>query len=144
MELDRDCTALKYATYFGGGISQEHVDGGTSRFDKKGIVYQAVCSGCTNNDDFPVTPGAWPNSPNVNGSTNCNMGDFKFDFQDVPVNAVANISPNDTICVGSSVTFNNTSINALNYSWDYGDGSPLDTVTSPTHVYATIGTFTIL
>jgi hypothetical protein len=27
--------SLIYATYFGGGTSLEHVDGGTSRFDKK-------------------------------------------------------------------------------------------------------------
>jgi len=143
MELDRDCKALKYATYFGGAQSQEHVDGGTSRFDKKGIVYQAVCSGCGGHDDFPVTPGAWPNSTNVNASFNCNMGDFKFDFQDIPVQAIANASPNDTICVGSTMQFTNGSVNALSYSWDFGDGSPVDTVTNPSHVYNTIGTYTV-
>ncbi len=144
MELERDCKALKYGTYFGGGQSQEHVDGGTSRFDKKGIVYQAVCSGCGGRDDFPVTPGAWPNTgADVNHAFNCNMGDFKFDFQDTPVHAIANISPNDTICVNTSVTFSNISINALDYSWDYGDGSPLDTVVSPTHTYTSTGSFTV-
>ena len=37
---------LIYGTFFGGGTSAEHVDGGTSRFDKNGTVYQAVCAGC--------------------------------------------------------------------------------------------------
>ena len=27
----------------GGSASKEHVDGGTSRFDNYGIVYQSVC-----------------------------------------------------------------------------------------------------
>ena len=35
--FSQDIQALIYATYFGGATSQEHVDGGTSRFDKKGI-----------------------------------------------------------------------------------------------------------
>ena len=37
--LSTNATSLLYATYFGGALSREHVDGGTSRFDKKGIVY---------------------------------------------------------------------------------------------------------
>jgi hypothetical protein len=44
--LSTNATSLLYATYFGGAQSQEHVDGGTSRFDKKGIIYQSVCAGC--------------------------------------------------------------------------------------------------
>ncbi|MBK9539816.1 MAG: hypothetical protein IPO12_13885 [Flavobacteriales bacterium] len=40
-------------TYFGGGITAGHVDGvSTSRFDKNGNVYQAVCAGCGGQDDF--------------------------------------------------------------------------------------------
>src|SRR4051812_35250887 len=27
---------------------------------------------------------------------------------------------------------------ALTYSWNFGDGSPLDTSTSPTHIYAAV------
>ncbi len=142
--LSQNATSLLYATYFGGATSQEHVDGGTSRFDKRGIVYQAVCSGCGGNDDFPVTAGAWPNlGADVNQSTNCNMGDFKFDFQLSPVNAVAIASPSDTICVGSSVDFSNTSINAVNYLWDFGDGSPLSADVAPSHQYLSSGDFDV-
>ncbi|MDQ3046083.1 MAG: gliding motility-associated C-terminal domain-containing protein [Bacteroidota bacterium] len=144
MVLLPDATGLLYATYFGGPVSAEHVDGGTSRFDKKGIVYQAVCSGCGGNDDFPVTPGSWPNTgANVNHAFNCNIGVFKFDFQAAGVNADASFSPNDTICVGSSVAFNNSSANAFNYIWDFGDGSPQETITEPTHIFTSTGTFTV-
>ena len=43
MVLDDNLDNLVYGTYFGGSQSAEHVDGGTSRFDKKGIIYQSVC-----------------------------------------------------------------------------------------------------
>ncbi|MES2778479.1 MAG: hypothetical protein V4651_01160, partial [Bacteroidota bacterium] len=78
-----DLTQISYATYFGGSLSNEHVDGGTSRFDKKGIVYQSVCAGCGGYSDFPTTPDAYsrtnngkrPNNPTLGG---CNNALFKF------------------------------------------------------------------
>lgn len=62
--LSDDATQLLYDTYLGGTQSRTHVDGGTSRFDKTGVVYHAVCSGCSagnasgqSTSDFPTT--AW-------------------------------------------------------------------------------------
>ena len=40
----------------------------------------------------------------------------------------------------STVTFTNTSTNATAYSWDFGDGSN-STAASPTHIYATGGSY---
>lgn len=142
--LTADAADLLYGSYFGGASSAEHVDGGTSRFDKKGIIYQAVCSGCGGNDDFPVTPGSWPNTgTDVNHSSNCNIGVFKFDFQLVDIKAIAVAGPNDTICVNGTVTFKNNSTNATSYSWDFGDGTPLSTLTSPSHTYTAPGNYTV-
>lgn len=147
-ELSPNAAALLYGTYFGGAQSQEHVDGGTSRFDKKGIVYQAVCAGCGGNDDFPVTTGSWPNTgSDVNHNTqnfNCNQGVFKFDFQASGVDAQLITLPNDTICVGSPVNFNNVSTNAFNYVWNFGDGSSLSTAVSPNHIYTSPGSFDVM
>ena len=75
--LDKDAIALQYATFFGGSLSLEHVDGGTSRFDKSGIIYQAICESCGGNDDMPSTPTAYST---VNGSSNCNNAIVKFAF----------------------------------------------------------------
>jgi len=36
--FDENMSALEYATFFGGGQSSEHVDGGTSRFDRRGVI----------------------------------------------------------------------------------------------------------
>lgn len=76
--FNANIASLNYASYFGGGLSLEHVDGGTSRFDKNGIIYQSVCAGCGSHSDFPTTPGAWSAT---NNSFNCNNAVFKIDFQ---------------------------------------------------------------
>lgn len=57
--------SLLYASYLGGPKSDEHVDGGTSRFDKRGMVYQSVCGGCHGNSDFPVTENAYSKTNNA-------------------------------------------------------------------------------
>ena len=72
---------LEYATYFGENApTGEHVDGGTSRFDKRGVVYQAVCASCRGTQGFPQPPGASTYTIR-NGSSNCNNGAFKMNFE---------------------------------------------------------------
>ena len=44
--IERGFTGMLYGSYLGGNLAHEHVDGGTSRFDKNGVVYQSVCGGC--------------------------------------------------------------------------------------------------
>ncbi len=50
-------------------------------------------------------------------------------------------------CMLSPVMITNTSTDLINqnmtYSWDFGDGTPLETGTNPAHVYQNAGTFTI-
>ena len=75
--FDPFLTAVSYASYLGGPSSLDHVDGGTSRFDKDGIIYQSVCGGCGGKSDFPCSPGAYSE---VNNSTNCNNALFKMDL----------------------------------------------------------------
>jgi hypothetical protein len=75
--LEKDFKSRLYATFFGGSSSADHVDGGTSRFDKKGVIYHAVCASCGGFDDFPTTQGVWSRT---NNSNNCNNGSFKFDI----------------------------------------------------------------
>jgi gliding motility-associated-like protein len=137
MVLNKDALSLQYATFFGGALSHEHVDGGTSRFDKSGIIYQAICESCGGNDDMPATPNAWSTQ---NGSSNCNNAVVKFAF-----NAnltAANISVPPTGCAPLSVNFVNNSVNGSNYFWDFGDGQT-STVFAPSHTYTNSGVFTV-
>ncbi|MCE3228564.1 MAG: domain containing protein [Bacteroidetes bacterium] len=237
MALSPNAGSLLYGSYFGGGQSQEHVDGGTSRFDRKGVIYQSVCAGCAScfgcpgNDDFPIfpNPGVWPcltptscpNGPNFNPS-NCNNGVFKIDFKYQNTVATLNTStvagcppltinlsnatpgtgfvwylPSGTNSVTTNpvITFNNpgtytislvvhdttkcvkkdsavkiitvhpkptsaftatvsqcsNTLTATNtstgsgnsYVWHFGDATPTSTVSNPTHVYASSGTYTL-
>jgi gliding motility-associated-like protein len=138
--LKKNALSLWYASYFGGaGGSEEHVDGGTSRFDKRGVIYQSVCAGCAGGA-FPTTAGAW--SP-TNGSFNCNNAVIKLDFQLITINAIALAAPSDTICVGSTMNFLNNSVGAVDYIWNFGDNSPLDTNAAPSHTYGNVGTYTV-
>lgn len=136
MVLNPDAASLNYATFFGGS-SGEHVDGGTSRFDKNGTVYQAVCAGCGNNDDFPTTPGAWSNT---NNSFNCNLGVFKFELA-IPVAQIDINGPN-AICIPGTVQFINNSSGGDTYHWDFGDGTT-GTEFEPDHLFTEPGTFTV-
>ncbi|MEO8067685.1 MAG: gliding motility-associated C-terminal domain-containing protein [Flavobacteriales bacterium] len=138
MVLEPEAVALNYATFFGGAISHEHVDGGTSRFDKNGNVYQAVCAGCGSNNDFPTTPGAWSNT---NNSFNCNLGVFKFNLNQ-PI-AVISINGPNTICLGTPVQFNNSSTGGSTYNWWFGDNNT-STDFEPLYTYGDTGVYTVM
>lgn len=134
-----DASDIVYGTFFGSADAREHVDGGTSRFDNKGRIYQAVCAACGGHH-FPTTPGAY--SVN-NGSTNCNIGVIKFDFNLPAVVADFNI-PN-TVCAPINLQFQNTSqriSDSTTFHWDFGDGTT-STQENPTHLYTQSGTYTI-
>jgi gliding motility-associated-like protein len=136
--LERNAQSLLFGTYFGGNQSQEHVDGGTSRFDKEGIVYQSVCAGCWNNNDFPTTPGAWSNT---NNSTGCNNGIFKFDFEIIP-KAEFTV---DTFqgCAPLAITFTNTSNGGDTYLWDFGGGDTTSQIFNPVKNYTIPGVYNV-
>jgi gliding motility-associated-like protein len=135
--FERNIDTLLYASYFGGDSSEEHVDGGTSRFDKNGIMYQSVCGGCGGHSDFPTTPGAWSRT---NNSDNCNNLLFKVDLKLTTLKA-SFIAP--TVgCKNVTLSFLNTSTKAKSYLWDFGD-STYSAAVSPKHLYKKPGPYTV-
>lgn len=153
MVLTDDATQFLYGTYLGGSQSHTHVDGGTSRFDKSGIVYHAVCSGCRtapfspSYSDFPTTPGAWSAT---NKSQNCNNAAFKFDLSSLKArlqsNSIGLEFPGvNKVCRPDLIVFQNLSTGGETYEWDLGDGTKLSkTDTEPiTHEYLANGHYTV-
>ena len=136
--LEREFAGLLYATYLGGSNAKEHVDGGTSRFDKNGVVYQSVCGGCGGFSDFPTSPGAWSNA---NLSSNCNNIVFKFDFELIP-NAEFTVD-NSLGCASFEVTFDNFSSDSDSYLWDFGNGDTTSIIYNPTLLYDTPGIYDV-
>jgi gliding motility-associated-like protein len=136
--IDKSFDGILYGSYLGGKDAQEHVDGGTSRFDKNGIVYQSVCAGCGGFSDFPTTPGVWSNN---NLSTNCNNIVFKFDFQLIPN---AQFKADQTLgCATFDVILENFSTNSYSYVWDFGNGDTSSIIFNPTVTYDTPGIYEI-
>lgn len=143
--FSKNATALLFGAYYGGKGTgtgtdlNEHVDGGTSRFNENGEIYQAICGGC-GGVSIPTTSGVV--SPN-NGSTNCNLLALKIAFNLGAVGAKAAASPNAVVCLGDPVNFSsNGSANAQSYYWDFGDGNT-STQPNPTHTYAAGGTYNV-
>jgi len=135
--LAPDAQNLLYGSYFGGSVSAEHADGGTSRFDKNGNMYQAVCAGCGAHSDFPTTAGVWSNT---NNSTNCNLGAFKFNL-DIIVPTISIPSP--YVCIPSSYTFLNNSSGGNVFQWYFGDGDS-STLYEPSHNYQDTGAYEVM
>lgn len=132
--LNQDADSLIHGTYYGTGGS--HVDGGTSRFDKRGAVYQATC---TNGTSFPLTNNAW--SGNQNGS-NYDLTLFKIDFEVQAAVANAQVAPNSVGCVPHTVNFTNFGSQGLNHAWNFGDGDTALTQT-PSHTYNQPGQYEV-
>ncbi len=138
--------SLEYATFFGeiheevicGYSGHDHVDGGTSRFDKRGNIYQSVCASCGGCNGFPTyPPNVWSST---NNSFNCNNAVFKFNISyDY---ALAEFSMPNTGCAPMTIFFDNNSLGST-YLWDFGDGSPTTTIQNPTHTYNLSGLYDI-
>jgi hypothetical protein len=142
MVMKDDASAITYATYFGDTAAEEHVDGGTSRFDKKGVIYQSVCAGCNRNQGFPTYP-ANVVSPS-NNSPNCNNAIFKLDLN-IPL-VIADFELPQTKCDTATYQFINQSKildtpRAL-IRWSFGDGGS-STQLNPSHTYTRAGLYTI-
>jgi len=136
--LKDNASGLHYGTFFGGVQAKEHVDGGTSRFDKKGIIYQAICAGCgPEADDMPVTPGVWSLT---NNSSNCNAAIFKFDLSEYSA-LIGEVNP-QARCSGQEIQFKSLSTGEPSLLWDFGDGSS-STLANPRHIYPDTGTYRV-
>lgn len=141
MVMEDDASAISWASYYGGDQSTEHVDGGTSRFDRKGRIYQSVCAGCGGNDDFPIKPD--PGAVSSANNNSCNNGVFKIDFN-LPI-VVADFTSPAIGCAPFDVQFTNTSLeqSATIYLWDFGDGDT-SSATNPIHTYDSAGLFNVM
>jgi gliding motility-associated-like protein len=135
--LGLDAQTLDFATFFGATNINEHVDGGSSTFDKNGTVYQSVCAACGGSNGFPTTPGAWSQ---VNPSTNCNLGVFKFDLGQI-IPAISVDGPG-YICQGAPAQFINNSTGGTQFVWNFGDGNTSEAY-APSHVYDVPGLYTV-
>ncbi|MCC2545739.1 PKD domain-containing protein [Hymenobacter sp. BT175] len=136
MQLSPNAGRLVYGTYFGNGGS--HVDGGTSRFDKKGIIYQSMC---ISGPGLPVTPNAWSA---VSGG-GYNNAAFKIDILKLVPDFVQSNTPAGsrlrTGCAPLTVFFRRPAATGTNVQWEFGDGGTSTSTGTVTRTYATPGRY---
>ncbi|MCU0435769.1 MAG: gliding motility-associated C-terminal domain-containing protein [Bacteroidia bacterium] len=130
--LAKDAVSLAHATYFGGN----HIEPAKCRFDDLGTIYHSTCQ---DPSPFPVSPGAYATSNTTGGYDVCA---FKISFPPAGVTALASVLPSATGCAPFNASFVNNS-NGVNYYWDFGDGSPVDTNAAPAHTYIQPGVYTV-
>ncbi len=155
--LRKDATSQLFGSFFGEdnrfpNQGSDHVDGGTSRFDPNGVIYQAICGNCNigGRVGYPTTAGAWST---VNNAPSCNltMVKIRMDLAGVLSSVQSSIGGvRDTAgCLPLSVVFTDTIANGLSYEWhfNYVPGGPPDLITTtPTapFTYNAVGTYRVL
>jgi hypothetical protein len=145
--LTGDASEMLYGTFLGDASSLVHVDGGTSRFDKHGIVYHSVCASCFGDSSFPTTEGAWSRT---NGSSGCNNAIFKFDLASlrarIQTNSIELDNPGlNQGCTTLDIVFQNFSTGGELFEWDFGDGTTFTTTDrlDLLHSYTEPGTYQV-
>jgi PKD repeat protein len=130
--------AVSYGSQFGCGY---HVDGGTSRFDKNGIIYEAVCSSSCGT----TTPGAYSSAV-----TSWNLVIIKIALNLVGMTVDYTIKNNlgnitSIGCAPLTLNFQDitTGIVLPSYSWTFGDGSAMAYIPNPVHTYSVPGTYLV-
>ncbi|RYE20175.1 MAG: PKD domain-containing protein, partial [Sphingobacteriales bacterium] len=146
--MERNATSQLFGSHFGENSGAgDHVDGGTSRFDENGVIYQAICANCGNLGTFPLTAGGLSNGSNGG----CNQAVVKIEMNYAGVGASVRASidavKNDTIgCVPLYVKFSDTLRKGKKFYWDFGDGSPriTTTVADTAHTFTAVGTYLVM
>lgn len=132
--LKKDAERVLFASPYGqnGGFT-DHVDGGTSRFDPTGVIYEAICGNCGGGTIFPTgPPGVYSRQ---NGSrkagTNeagCNVIGLKIAFDlDGVRGGVATQDRRKLYCNDEEVTFIDTLYGRPAYQWIWDVYNACDT-----------------
>jgi gliding motility-associated-like protein len=137
--LNKGWKSAEIATFWGGS-GREHVDGGTSRFDSKGRIFQAVCAGCGGNSDYPTFPQNVYSS--TNNSFNCNLAitviDLDVQFAKNKFQIPLEVCYPDTL----NIVENSENVDLWDVYW--GDGTTLDSTDDiAQHFYSSPGVYNI-
>ncbi len=162
--LKKDGASQLFGSFFGENnkspnIGGDHVDGGTSRFDQNGVIYQAICGNCNlgSRPTYPTTAGAWStvnNANGANGGAGCNLTMVKISMDlsgvlGIVKSSINGVPGNNKGCVPLTVDFSDSISNAQSYEWyfNYVPGNLPDLLTTvPTaqFTYNAVGTYRVM
>ena len=155
--LEKNAQSQLFGSFYGQNDNvntfPDHVDGGTSRFDKNGIIYQAICANCGGNTYFPTTPGVWSQTNQALGGNNgqCNLAAVKiaFNLSGLSAGLKAALKVSSTVpptyygCTPLEAFFQDSVGKGKKYIWNFGDGTPNQTTTASfiNHFYNSTGSY---
>lgn len=143
--LSPNFSTLNTASFFGSVNNLDFRYCGTSHYAPDGTIYQSL--GSSTFTTFPTTANAWsPTTQIVQIIPKEDAVSFKIGMNNLRADFVldAAVNTNDSGCAPYSILPVNTSVGAIDFIWDFGDGSPLITsATPPIHTYASPGNYTI-
>lgn len=143
MELAANAGRLVYGTYFGNGTL--HVDGGASRFDKSGVMYQTVCASGGSFNPATTTPNAWARA---GGNGGRNAIAFKIDVGQLNAMFLPTNLPTSPLvvrrqCAPARYYFNRTSVTGTRVRWDFGNGQTATQGPNASYTYTVPGTYVV-
>ncbi len=159
--MKKNAAGILFADTYGqkGGFT-DHVDGGTSRFDPNGVIYQAICANCGGGTIFPTGPPGVVSRRNgslSSGSSNfaqCNVVGFKIAFNlDGVRGGIATKNRRSNYCFHEEITFVDTLYGrpADAWNWEVFKGDTATSVFGPektdtsnfTHEFTKVGTYVV-
>ncbi|MEI6265300.1 MAG: PKD domain-containing protein [Sphingobacteriia bacterium] len=138
----------------GQAVRGDHSFGGTSRFNKDGILYQSYAIGHSiissggKVTNFPTTPNAWQSDqPNLFYIPSMAAVKIAFGFGGISGELQSNIDGviKANACLPNAVKFTDVVAKAKLYRWDFGDGTAEQRTTIPTisHPYTSSGSYKV-
>jgi gliding motility-associated-like protein len=107
-------------------------------------IYWSPTTGLS--DPTSLTPIASPSGTTtytlVAGDGFCN-DTTSFTISVLPTPTAGYLSSLTSGCVPLTVQFTDVSAGAVNYIWNFGDGSPVSNIPQPTHVFDAVGNYTV-
>ncbi len=127
--FDSNASSLLYSTFLGGSQN----DRGAAIIGDGNFAYVL---GETGSSNFPSSTGAFDET--YNGGNY----DVFLTKIDIGGNTIANFTSIPSVCVGSTVSFINTSIGTTTFSWDFGNGN-FSSSANPSQVYTSAGVYVV-
>ncbi|HMW67686.1 MAG TPA: PKD domain-containing protein, partial [Chitinophagaceae bacterium] len=103
-----------------------------------------VTAGLVSVNHSYASPGTYNVKLLLNDLTYCNAPDSLIVQLNVAANVKAAFSTPALGCAPYDAVFTNNSIAGETFIWDFGDGSPLSTASTPTHLYPAPGTYHVM
>jgi gliding motility-associated-like protein len=146
MELDKDFQNLIFGGWLGNGSNPSgpltsHWHGGTQDIDPEGKIYANQCTTI----GPPGTAGAWSPVKQNGGIWDALAVAVDMELVRDTLNLGLSVLPDSLICIGGTFQFNGTLSDPADFNWNFGDGSPNETLTlTPSHTYLTPGIYNVI